>query len=335
MSLTYKSAGVDIAAAEQIVRSIKPLARETFSPLVLREIGHFSSFVKVPLKKFLSPVIVASTDGVGTKLKIAFESGNNGTIGQDLVNHCVNDVAVSGATPLFCLDYFATGKLSRKIVLDVIKGIATACKENSVSLVGGETAEMPGLYKGSEYDLAGTVVGIVEQSEIIDGSRIKHGDVLIGIPSSGLHTNGFSLVRKVLLRRYRLEQFIPDLGTTLVEELLRIHRSYLKLIRAVIAQRVPRIKVGGISHITGGGIEGNTRRLLPKGKRLKIDWGAWERPPIFQLIQQIGKVSEPEMRKTFNLGIGLIFIVAKTDVDALMQVLRAKGEKAFICGEIS
>jgi len=329
MRATYKSSGVDISAGEELVRLIKPVARGTFSRNVLRDVGIFGSFYRMRKGRLASPVMVASTDGVGTKLAVAFAAKRHGTVGQDLVNHCVNDIAVSGAIPLFFLDYYATGKLVPRIAAEVIGGVAKACGENGVSLVGGETAEMPGLYQGTEYDLAGTIVGIVDEKEIIDGRSVRRGDILLAVPSNGLHTNGYSLARKVLLSNYRLGSRVPELGTTLVDELLKIHRSYLKPIRRVTL----RFRVGGISHITGGGIEGNTKRILPKGLRLRVDWGSWERPAIFPLVQKLGNVPEADMRRTFNLGVGLIFIVRPSDAHQAAGLLRNEG--AFVCGGVA
>ncbi|MEX0894396.1 MAG: phosphoribosylformylglycinamidine cyclo-ligase, partial [Balneolaceae bacterium] len=276
------------------------------------------------------PVFVSSVDGVGTKLIVAFKTGKYNTIGQDLVNHCVNDIAVCGATPLFFLDYFSTGKLKQETGYEVIKGFATACKENKVALIGGETAEMPDIYKEGEFDLAGTVVGIVEKSKIITGNRIKKGDKLVGIPSSGLHTNGYSLARKVLFSEYDVMDEVEQLGQPLGESLLTVHKSYLRLIHQLKDEEV----VHGFSHITGGGIAGNTKRILPEGLSLKINWFSWERPVIFNLIRKTGNVPEEDMRSTFNLGIGLVVVVDGDSVSKVKKMVEQTGEKAVEIGVV-
>lgn len=314
---TYKEAGVDIAAGEDTVRRIKPLARSTFTKGVLADIGAFGAFFEVDYKAYHEPVMVSSVDGVGTKLKIAFMMDRHDTVGQDLVNHCVNDIAVCGATPLFFLDYFATGKLDQDAAIDVITGFTKACVENKCALIGGETAEMPDLYSDGEYDLAGTIVGIVEKAKIIDGSKIREGDVLIGFPSTGLHTNGYSLARHVLFSEYSVGDRPEELhGSSIGDALLAIHRSYLSLIYGIKAS----VEVRGLVHVTGGGIEGNTKRIIPDGLRFEIDYSAWERPDIFRLIQDTGAVAEREMRRAFNLGIGLIAIIPPEESDSMMAI---------------
>jgi phosphoribosylformylglycinamidine cyclo-ligase len=327
---TYKDAGVDIEAGEDLVRRIKAQVRSTFSRSVLTDIGAFGAFYRAEFKGIRRPVLVTSVDGVGTKLKIAFAMNRHETVGQDLVNHCVNDILVCGAKPLYFLDYFATGKLSPGVAGQVISGFVKACKENGCSLVGGETAEMPGFYADGEYDLAGTVVGVVDQGSILGAKKVKPGDVLLGLPSTGLHTNGYSLARAVLLTRFDLDQYFEELRAPLGDELLRVHRSYL----GAVSPLLRRYKINGMSHITGGGIEGNTLRVIPRGLRLKIDWGAWERPAIFKLIQQVGNVSEEEMRRTFNLGVGLILISGPGDADGLLRALRRRRELPFVMGEV-
>ncbi|HDZ58433.1 MAG TPA: phosphoribosylformylglycinamidine cyclo-ligase, partial [Ignavibacteriales bacterium] len=276
------------------------------------------------------PVLVSSVDGVGTKLKIAIEMNKHDTIGQDLVNHCVNDIACCGAEPLFFLDYMAFGKLTPEIAADIVKGFSVACKENGCALIGGETAEMPGIYNKKDYDLSGTIVGVVEKSGIIDGKNIKRGDLLIGFRSNGLHTNGYSLARKVLLEKYSLEEHIEMLNRTLGEELLRIHKSYLPLIKEL--KRNANVK--GLAHITGGGIKGNTSRIIPPGLNLKIHWGNWEIPPVFKLIQETGNVSNEEMRKVFNVGIGLIAVVRREQEELVLQTALSGKEHALVVGEI-
>lgn len=330
MSITYKSAGVDIHAGEAMVKRIKGYAKLTFDKNVLSDIGLFGAFFKLDLKKYKQPVLVSSVDGVGTKLKIAIQLNKHDTIGQDLVNHCVNDIAVCGAKPLFFLDYLAFGKLNPKKAEQIIKGFSIACKENGCALIGGETAEMPGLYDQNDYDLSGTIVGIAEENYLINGKKIKRGDVLIGFASSGLHTNGYSLARKVLLEKYLLNTTPPGFSNSLGTELLRIHKSYLKL----ILHLNKHISVKGFSHITGGGIVGNTMRLVPKGLSLNVFWNNWCTPKIFKLIQSSGEITDDEMRTVFNLGIGLIAIVSKKDKDKLITLTKNFGENPVVVGEV-
>ena len=328
---TYKDAGVDIEVADKLVEKIKKIAKTTFNQRVLTDIGLFGAFYDIKFDKFKHPVLVSSVDGVGTKLKIAFMTNRHDTVGQDLVNHCVNDILVCGAEPLFFLDYFATRKLIPEVVEKVISGMAKACEENGCSLIGGETAEMPGFYAEGEYDIAGMIVGIVEKEKIIKGDNVKPGDILIALPSNGLHTNGYSLARAVLLEKFKIDEFIPELNSTLADELLKIHRSYLK----PILKLMEKFDLHAISHITGGGIIGNTKRVVPENLKIKVDWNAWERPAIFKLIQEIGKVPEEDMRRTFNLGVGLILIVDKKEADEILAELKSLGENPFIIGEIS
>jgi phosphoribosylformylglycinamidine cyclo-ligase len=269
-------------------------------------------------------------DGIGTKLKIAFAANRFDTVGQDLVNHCVNDIAVCGAQPLFFMDYFATGKLSPRVAERVISGFVRACKENSCSLIGGETAEMPGLYRDGEFDIAGTIVGVVDRKKIVDGKRIKPGDVLVGLPSTGLHTNGYSLARKVLLPRFSMQKHVRELNNSLDKILLAVHRSYLSPIQHLVAKDI----VHGMSHITGGGIVGNTMRVIPRGLKLSVDWESWQRPAIFSLIQKKGNVPENDMRRTFNLGIGMIFVVARRDANITLRILRRRKEDPVVIGEV-
>lgn len=328
---TYKDAGVDIDLAEKLVQRIKPLARKTFNERVLVDIGLFGAFYDIKFEEYKHPVLVSSVDGVGTKLKIAFLVNKHDTIGQDLVNHCVNDILVCGAKPLFFLDYFAMGKLNIDVAEQVIYGLAKACEENNCALIGGETAEMPGFYQEGEYDLAGTIIGIVEKEKIIKGDKVKDGDVLIALPSTGLHTNGYSLARAVLLEKFKIDEFIPELNTTLAEELLKIHRSYLN----PVLKLLDKFEIHAMAHITGGGIIGNTKRVVPEDLKIKIDWNSWERPIIFNLIQKLGNVPEEDMRRTFNLGVGLILIVDKNDVDEIIAELKLSNENPFIIGEIT
>jgi len=329
MISTYSSAGVSISEGDKFVELIKPLVKSTFSKGVIKGIGNFGAFFQIP-KNLKNPVFVASTDGVGTKLKIAVLSGKHDTIGEDLVNHSVNDIAVCGAVPLFFLDYLAFGKLKAKTATDIVKGLVRGCRNNGCSLIGGETAEMPGLYSKDDYDAAGTIIGVVERSKIIDKKNVKRGDVLIGLSSSGLHTNGYSLARKVLLKKFGLKKYVPVLKTTLGIELLKVHRSYLKVIQSVTS----KFRVNSISHITGGGIIGNTKRIVPKNLKIKINWDSWNPLPVFNLIQKTGKISDIEMRKVFNMGIGLVLIVSEKDAPKISSHLKKIKEKHYIIGEI-
>lgn len=329
---TYREAGVDIEEAEEAVRQIKPLVRQTFTPGVMNDIGAFGAFFRLDTAGYEEPVLVSSVDGVGTKLRVAFHMDRHDTIGQCLVNHCVNDIAVSGATPLFFLDYFATGRLSARKAAKVIEGFVIACKENDCALIGGETAEMPDMYKNGEYDIAGTVVGIVDRKRIVDGSAIQAGDVLVGLPSTGLHTNGYTLARTVLARYYTGYDTPAALGGESVgDHLLRIHRSYLRPIQALYAESL----FSGAIHVTGGGIPGNAARIMPEGLCADVDYDAWERPVIFRMIQELGGVPEDDMRRTFNLGIGLIFVVPAGQVAYVMDRLRAMDEEPLVIGQVT
>jgi phosphoribosylformylglycinamidine cyclo-ligase len=327
----YTDAGVSIETGDETVKKIKNYTKSTFNKSVLTDIGLFGAFYQPDLSGFKEPVFVSSVDGVGTKLKVAIQMNKHDTIGQDLVNHCVNDIAVCGAEPLFFLDYMAFGKLDSNVASEIVKGFSIACKQNGCALIGGETAEMPGVYQTGDYDLSGTIVGIVEKSKIIKGESISSGDVLIGIPSTGLHTNGYSLARKVLLEKYNLNDTVPSLKKSIGEELLAVHKSYLPLIKTIKNE----VEVKGMSHITGGGIVGNTKRILPEGLKLKIDWVKWEVPSIFQLIQETGDIADEEMREVFNLGIGLIVIVSKENVDFTINLCRELDEKPIMIGEVT
>ncbi len=330
MANKYEDAGVSINRGDETVEKIKIYAKSTFNKSVLTDLGLFGAFFQPDLSKFKEPVFVSSVDGVGTKLKIAIELNKHDTIGQDLVNHCVNDIAVCGAEPLFFLDYMAFGKLDPEIATEIVKGFSIACKENGCALIGGETAEMPGVYRTGDYDLSGTIVGIVEKSKIIKGEKVISGDVLIGIHSTGLHTNGYSLARKVILEKYKPKDKVSPLKNTIGDELLSVHRSYLNLIRAI----KNRVEVKGISHITGGGIIGNTKRILPKELKLKINWNNWEVPAIFKLIQETGEISDEEMREVFNMGVGLIFVTSKDDIEATLRIANELNEKPIVIGEV-
>lgn len=328
MSISYKDTGVDIEAGDETVRRIKPLVRSTFNDKVLTDIGLFGGFYDGVFPEYEHPVLVASTDGVGTKLKIAFASGKHNTVGHCLVNHCTDDILCCGAKPLFFLDYFAVGKLEPQVAEKVIEGFVEGCRENSCALIGGETAEMPSMYNDGEYDISGTIVGVVDKKNIIDGKRIVKGNVMIGLPSSGLHTNGYSLARKVILGKYKVDDYVEELGTTVGEALLAVHKSYLKCIHPLVGGNM----LNGISHITGGGIVGNTSRIIPKGLSMNIEWNSWKELPIFSLIRKLGNIEESEMRHVFNLGIGMILIVDKLKVDDVLEEL--KTENPVVIGEI-
>ena len=330
MKITYKSSGVNIPKSEEFIHRIKPLVKKTFSKNVLSGIGNFGAFFELDLNKYKKPVFVSSIDGVGTKIKIASSLNKFSTIGEDLVNHCVNDIAVCGAVPLFFMDYFATGKLNNNTAVNIVRGLVKACKENDCSLIGGETAEMPGIYSRNDFDLAGTIIGVVDKQKIIKSKDVRKGDVLIGLASNGIHTNGYSLIRKIFDSKQKLQKYYPVLKCKLGHELLRVHRSYLKIIQSSL--KIFNVK--SISHVTGGGIEGNTKRVIPATRKLSIDWESWKRSAIFDIIKTVGSVPEPDMRKTFNLGIGLVFVVSKNDVDSFRQHLNRKREKSFIIGNI-
>jgi phosphoribosylformylglycinamidine cyclo-ligase len=321
--MDYKSAGVDIDAGNETVRRIRALARSTFTSGVLSEIGSFGGLFQLESGRFREPVLVASADGVGTKLKIAFMTGRHDTVGIDLVNHCVNDILVQGADPLFFLDYLATGRLSPAVAEQIVGGIAAACRDNGCALLGGETAEMPGFYNDGEYDLAGFIIGAADRERLITGRKILVGDVLVGVPSSGLHTNGFSLARHIVFERLRLsvDTAVPELGCTVGEALSEPHRSYARCIKPLLDGG--RIK--GMAHITGGGITDNVPRVLPHGTSAVIDAGAWEVPPLFKWLQRNGQVPIDDMMRTFNMGIGLVIVTARDKAEPLMEELAARG----------
>ena len=322
--MDYRQSGVDIDAGNETVRRIKSLARATFTPGVLSDIGSFGGLFRLDRDRFSDPVLVSSADGVGTKLKVAFMTGRHDTIGADLVNHCINDVLVQGAEPLFFLDYLATGRLSPDVAEQIITGIARACRENGCALIGGETAEMPGFYADGEYDLAGFIVGAVDRGRIIDGRAIAPGHVLIGLPSAGLHTNGYSLARRVFFDVAGLQPdtFVRDLGATAGAALLTPHRCYLPVVRPLLDQG----HIKGLAHITGGGITENLPRILPDGCAAEIDLRAWVVPPIFQFIRERGGVSRDEMYRTFNMGIGLIIASAAGDAERIISGAAEAGE---------
>ena len=328
---TYKEAGVDVAAGEETVDRIRSSVQETLTPGVLADIGAFGSFFEPDLESMDEPVLVSSIDGVGTKLKVAFRTGRYDTVGQDLVNHCVNDVAVCGARPLYFLDYYGVGTLEPETAEAVVEGFATACDANECALVGGEIAEMPDVYGEGDFDLVGTVVGLVDKGAIVTGDEIRPGDALLGLPSTGIHTNGYTLARSVLFDRYTVDDCPSELGGVSVgEALLRVHRSYLRPIRTLVEADLAR----GLAHITGGGLPNNLGRVVPEGCTAAVDYDAWDRPSIFALIQELGGVPEADMRQTFNLGIGLVAVVRAEDVPRAVEQLEAVGESPIQVGQI-
>lgn len=330
--LTYKKAGVDIDEGEKFVRLLSPMARKTFRPEVITDIGSFNALFRLDIHKYKNPVLVSGTDGVGTKLKIAIMMDKHDTVGIDLVAMCVNDILTSGAEPLFFLDYFATGKLKAGKAAEVVKGIVRGCTEAGCSLIGGETAEMPGFYTEDEYDLSGFAVGVADRNKIIDGSSIKEGDVIIGIASNGLHSNGFSLVRKLFfdMKKMDVSAYLPEIGARLGDELLKPTRIYVKAFMVL----KDTIKIKGMAHITGGGIPGNLPRILPKGMSAVIQSGSWPVPRIFALIRRLGKVPEDDMKRTFNMGVGYVMVVSKRKAEDAVSMLNRLGYQAFIIGKI-
>jgi phosphoribosylformylglycinamidine cyclo-ligase len=328
--MDYKASGVDIDAGNDAVRRIRGLARSTFTPGVLSDIGSFGGLFRLEPGRYREPVLVSSTDGVGTKLKVAFMADRHTTVGVDLVHHCVNDILVQGAVPLFFLDYLATGRLSPAVAAAVVGGMAAACRDNGCALLGGETAEMPGFYADGEYDIAGFIVGVVERDRLIDGRAIASGDALVGVPSSGLHTNGYSLARRIVFERLglRVDSYVPELGTSVADALLEPHRSYLPIVRPLLDAAL----IKGMAHITGGGITENLPRILPPGTAAVVDAGAWTVPPLFQWLQRAGEVPAEDMLRTFNMGIGLVIVTAPEDAGALMKDLGDAG--ARVIGEI-
>jgi phosphoribosylformylglycinamidine cyclo-ligase len=331
--MDYKSSGVDIDAGNETVRRIKKLAKATFTPGVLSDIGSFGGLFRLDTSAWKEPVLVSSADGVGTKLKLAFLTNRHRTIGADLVNHCVNDILVQGASPLFFLDYLATGRLAPDVAEQIVSGMARACRENGCALLGGETAEMPGFYADGEYDLAGFIVGAVERNRLVNGSTLVPGDVLIGLPSTGLHTNGYSLARRIVFERLglKVDSYVEELGTTIGDALLAVHRSY----RAAVQPLLDRQLAKGLAHITGGGITENLPRIFPDGIGAEIDRSTWEVPPLFRLLQQAGGVTDDEMFRAFNMGIGLIVASDARYANEVIHMLHAAGEKgAAVVGGI-
>ena len=331
-AVTYADAGVDINRANRTKQRIKYLAHKTFTKGVLSEIGGFGGLFSVDKTKYADPILVSSVDGVGTKLKVAFEMELHSTIGADLVNHCVNDIAVQGAAPMFFMDYLATGKLDPAIAEQVVEGIADACKHNGCALIGGETAEMPGFYPDGEYDLAGFIVGVVDREKIVTGKDVQIGDIILGLPSNGLHTNGYSLARKLLFEvgHYSPETYVNEIRNKVGNELMRTHRSYWPVLRKLVDGQC----VAAMAHITGGGITENLPRVLPKGMAAVIELGSWPVLPIFEHLQQLGNVPQEEMLRTFNMGLGMLLVVPSAKFKKAQSVLERVGEKSFTVGRV-
>ena len=326
----YKEAGVDIDAANEGLRKIRSHVSSTFNKYTLSDIGSFGGCFNLPINKYKDPVLVSSVDGVGTKLLLASLSNTHDTVGQCLVNHCVNDILVIGARPLFFLDYFATGKLDNTILEDVVKGFSIACKENSCVLIGGETAEMPGFYDGKKYDVSGTIVGIADKKQMLPNRNTESGNILVGLFSNGLHTNGYSLARKVLLSKYEIGKHIPRLNTSIDKELLKVHRSYLPIIDKIL----DKDWLKALSHITGGGIIENTHRVISDTQDIDIDWDSWKWPEIFKMIQEDGNISTKDMIRPFNLGIGMILIIDKNHLAELGDHLDSLQEDYVVMGKV-
>ena len=330
-AITYADAGVDIDRANRTKQRIKYLAHKTFTKSVLSEIGGFGGMFSIPLK-YQDPVLVSSVDGVGTKLKVAFEMNVHHTVGGDLVNHCVNDIAVQGAAPMFFMDYLATGKLEPEVAEKVVEGIAEACKHNGCALIGGETAEMPGFYPQGEYDLAGFIVGVVERERIINGKNVEIGDIILGLASNGLHTNGYSLARKLLFEvaHYTADTYVNELKGKVGNELMRPHRSYWPVLRKLVDGDC----VNAMAHITGGGITENLPRVLPRGMAAAIELGSWPVLPIFEHMQKIGNVPQDEMLRSFNMGMGMLLVVPAKKFKKAQTVLERAGEKSYTVGRV-
>lgn len=331
-SITYADSGVDIDRADRAKQRIKYLAHRTFTRGVIGEIGGFGGLFAVDKKKFREPVLVSSVDGVGTKLKVAFMMNMHHTVGADLVNHCVNDIAVQGATPLFFMDYLATGVLDPSVVEKVVEGIAEACRYNSCALIGGETAQMPGFYPGGEYDLAGFIVGVVDRNKILDGSQVEAGDVLVGLPSNGLHTNGYSLARKLFFEvaHYTPESYVNEIKNKVGNELMRTHKSYWPEARRLLSAGL----VHAMAHITGGGITDNLPRVLSRGTAAVVELGTWPVPPVFTHLKDIGNVPPDEMLRTFNMGIGMVLVVPAKKYKRVESLIEKCGEKSYLIGRI-
>jgi len=329
-TITYRDAGVDIEKAEESLSQLKEKIAQTHNAHVLKNIGAFGGFYEFPVSRFKHPVLVSSTDGVGTKLKVAIMMNRHHTVGQDLVNHCIDDIAVCGAEPLFFLDYFACGELQPDVYHQIIKGLITACNQAALPLIGGETAEMPDVYQQGDYDLAGTIVGVVEKDAIIDGRTISEGDIIIGVASNGLHTNGYTLARKILFDRFKPQDYVSEIKNTIGDELLKIHINYYPIIKDCLS----KFTVKGMAHITGGGLYKNTIRVIPEGLESHFDWNSWPVPAIFNLIQNLGKVPDEDMRQTFNLGIGLVFIIDKKQESDFLDYAKRFSYHFYRIGEI-
>ena len=329
--LSYAAAGVDIDAAHQAMKGVAALVRSTSTPDTLSELGSFGGLYRVP-RSARQPVLVASTDGVGTKLKVAFSTGRHGTVGEDLVNHCVNDILVQGARPLFFLDYVGVGRLEPGVVEELVSGVARGCRNNGCALLGGETAEMPDMYQPGEYDLAGTIVGMVEEDRVLDGKAIRAGDAIVALASTGLHTNGYSLARRIVFDRLGLgaDSPFPGEDASVADVLLRVHKSYLQSLYPLIEAG----RVRGLAHITGGGLVDNVPRILPEGLDARFDRSSWQVPNLFRVLQREGGVEETEMFRAFNMGVGMVAVVAANEADAVVRDLAAAGEQAWIAGEI-
>ncbi len=332
----YARAGVDIDLGNRVKAALPQMLRATHRPEVLGKVGGFGGLFALDVRKYRQPVLVSSVDGVGTKLKLAFAMDRHDTIGQDLVNHCVNDIAVLGAEPLFFLDYLGTGKLEPCVFRDIIRGFAKACAENHCALIGGETAQMPGFYAAGEYDVAGTIVGVVEKSRMLDGRATRPGDAVIGLASSGLHTNGYSLARKIFFEQMRLkpDTYLPELRNTIGRELLKVHISYSPLIQDLLRKFKPGAGIKGLAHITGGGFVDNIPRVLPKGCEVVIRKGTWEVLPIFKLIEAKGRVPEAELYQVFNMGIGMVILTAACQAAQVLRAVRSRRHQAWLIGQV-
>jgi len=332
-TVTYADAGVNITSGDKAKQRIKYLAKKTFNRSVLSEIGGFGGLFSLDIKKYKDPVLVSSADGVGTKLKLAFMMNVHNTVGGDLVNHCVNDIAVQGATPLFFLDYLASGRLDGSITETIVSGLAQACKQNGCALIGGETAQMPGFYADGEYDLAGFIVGVVDRDKVITGEKVRVGDVLLGLPSTGLHTNGYSLARKLFFDEagYSPDDFVSEIKDKVGHALLRTHKSYWPIVRRLVEADL----VSAMAHITGGGITDNLPRVLPKGTKAVVEIGSWPVLPIFKHLEALGNVPQDEMLRTFNMGIGMILVVSPDNLKRVTSILDRMGERYHNIGRIA
>ncbi len=330
--MRYSDAGVDISRADRAKHRIAALARRTFTPGVLAEIGSFGALYQLDLRRWRQPVLVSSADGVGTKLKIAQMMGTHAGVGEDIVNHCVNDILVHGATPLFFLDYLAMGRLDPRVIAQLIRGMSRACRAAGCALIGGETAEMPGMYAPGEYDLAGFIVGVVERSKMLTGAAVRPGDVLLALPSSGLHTNGYSLARKLVfdLARLKPQSYVAEVGNRIGPELLKPHRCYAPPLRNIVANGW----VSAMAHITGGGIPGNLPRVLPRGTRAVVEFGSWPVPPIFKFLARLAKTSRDELLKTFNMGVGMILVVPLKNLNKVESELKRRRQRCHRIGRI-